>query len=129
MLARRMLTFVAVILALTALAAAFAPPPPRTLDTPPPPTPSVNPADEPASFVDTKLDTDGKEKTTITLEQGDRLHLDVTGSTLDAVELRGLGPVRAVAPDALTEFDVIAENVGSYPIVLTISGRTIGTIN
>jgi hypothetical protein len=128
MLARRMLTFVAVLLALTALAAAFAPPPPRDLSGIGSLAPGSPPGADTSDVVDSHLDADRKQKTTITLEQGDRLHLEVSGTELDAVELRGLGPVRPLAPDAFAVFDVLADEPGSYPIVLTISGRTIGTI-
>lgn len=127
MLARRMLTFVAVLLALTALAAAFAPPPPRNLGS----IGSLNAEPAPVDqsvLIETKLDADTTEKTTITLEQGDELHLEVTGSELDAVELRGLAQIRALAPDALVTFDVIAEEPGTYPVVLTMSNRTIAEI-
>lgn len=127
MLARRMLTFVAVLLALTALAAAFAPPPPRNIgsignDAPAVPDVAGN------DTVDRKLDASKPGQTTITLQQGDRLHLEVTSDDLDAVELVGLAQVRAVAPEGIAMFDVIGQEPGTYPIKLTISDRVIGVV-
>src|SRR4051794_19337051 len=68
MIARRMLTFVAVLLALTALAAAFAPPPSHYLSNSPSPEPTAPPSADGPQFVDTHLDIDRRQKTTITLQ-------------------------------------------------------------
>ena len=128
MLARRMLTFVAILLALTALAAAFAPPPPQNLGTigeaaAPAPTGQSN------DTVSEELDAGAKRKRTITVRQGDILHLEVTGTELDTVELQGLGAgIKALGPEAVAIFDVLASEPGDYPVVLNGDGRTIATV-
>lgn len=127
MFARRMLTFVAVLLALTALAAAFAPPPPReSIDITAPSTQA--PPSDPGETVSEKLSAGAKKPRTITVEQGDILHLEVTGTKLDNVEVKGLSGLKPLGPEAVAIFDVLASEPGEYPVVLNNSGDTIATI-
>ncbi|MDX6354627.1 MAG: hypothetical protein QOF98_1530 [Streptomyces sp.] len=127
MLARRMLMFVAVLFAITALAAAFAPPPPRTASS----APSIAPA-APANrsqTVNRTLDVDTDAPPPIIVRQGDLLHLEVRGAELDSVELQGLAGVRPLGPQAVAVFDVLTTKSGLYPVVLTSTGKPVATID
>lgn len=117
--------FVAILLAVTALTAGLAPPPPRGEVRAPQigPSPTAGPA-----VVERSLDADRRRPSTIALETGDLLRLTVTGSEPDAVELQGLSSLRAIAPETPVIFDVLVQAPGEYPVVLLQAARTIGTV-
>lgn len=125
--ARRLLMFVAILLALTALTAGLAPPPPTGPDRATRPgAPAV--AATASAVVERRLDADRTRPATIAVEQGELLQLTVTGSEPDGVELQGLGTLRALAPGTPVVFDVLADAPGVYPVVLLQGARTIGTV-
>ena len=126
MLARRMLLFVVMLLAVTTLAAGLAPPPPRTLDRSPSPTAPSSVGR--TAIVERRLDASRQRPATIVVEEGDILNLTVSADETDAVELQGLGAVRAVAPETPVIFDVLTDTPGEYPVVLLDAGRTVGTV-
>jgi hypothetical protein len=126
-LLRRMLTFLALLLVVTALAAGLAPPP-RPL---PPQAGVTAPGTAPPGssvIVARTLDASRTRPRTITVRSGDILSLTVRSDTADAVELQNLGALRAVAPDAPVTFDVLPDEPGEYPVVLVGAGRTVGTV-
>lgn len=127
MLARRMLMFVAILLAVTALTAGLAPPPPRNVDRSPAAPGPAGPSTG-SDVVERTLDADRSQLYSVAVEQGDLLRLTVTGSEPDAVELQGLAGVRALAPETPVIFDVLVDAPGEYPVVLLQAARTIGTV-
>jgi outer membrane receptor protein involved in Fe transport len=62
----------------------------------------------------------------VVVGEGDLLELEVTGSTLGAVEL--LGEIDAVAPGTGARFHILAGEADEHPIELIESGRRIGTL-
>lgn len=128
MLARRMLMFVAILLAVTALTAGLAPPPPRDAGSGPGATSGPPEHTSGSAVVDRTLSADDVRPVTIELEHGDLLRLTVTGSEADAVELQGLAGLRALTPGTPVTFDVLADAPGEYPVVLAQAARTIGTV-
>jgi len=126
MLGRRLLMFVAVALAATALVASLAPPPPGTV--PPAPSPTAAPAGAESSLVERTIDARRRKPATVVVEEGDLLTLTVRSDEADAVELQGLAGVRAIAPETPVVFDVLPDVPGDYPVVLVDAGRTVGTV-
>jgi hypothetical protein len=124
MLVRRILLFLVLLLAVTALSAGLAPPP-RTGggsgDLPDTPTTT-------SAAVERTIAAERARPATVTVEVGDLLRLTVRSPTAGAVELRGLGAVRAIAPETPVVFDVLPDVPGDYPVVLLGAERTLGTV-
>ncbi len=119
--------FVAILLAVTALTAGLAPPPPGG-EVREPPAPIGPSATTGSAVVERALDADRRRPRTIAVETGDLLRLTVSGSETDAVELQGLAALRALAPETPVIFDVLVDAPGDYPVVLLETERTIGTV-
>ena len=124
MVARRLLLFTAVLLLLATLAAGVAPRRPS-----PPPPPSTIPADrgEPRT-VERRISADASGGTTVRVERGEILELEVSGRVLDSVLLEGLDRLEAIEPLTPARFDVLAEHPGTYPIRLVAADRRIGRL-
>jgi hypothetical protein len=128
MLARRMLLFAVVLLMVTAISAALAPPP-RT-GAPAPASPTASPAAD-GTVVERTIDADRTRPQTVVVQAGDILTLTIEAQTMDAVELQGLAALRAIDPDTPVVFDVLPEEAGDYPVLLHGGdgvARTIGTV-
>ncbi|MEY2477703.1 MAG: hypothetical protein QOG87_3018 [Actinomycetota bacterium] len=125
MFVRRLLMFFVLLFAVTALTAGLAPPPRKPATGP---EPSPVPVRERTSLVEETLDAGRSRPRTITLHVGDLLRLTVRSDAGDAVELQGLGIMRAVGAGTPVTFDVLPGAAGSYPVVLSGEGRTVGTV-
>jgi hypothetical protein len=125
MLARRILVFVMLLLVVTALTAGLTAPPRRSTSGA---QASPVPRSQRSVIVERTLDASRPKPRTVTVRSGDVLTLTVRSDTADAVELQGLGSLRAVAPDTPVSFDVLPDAPGDYPVVLVDAGRTIGTV-
>jgi hypothetical protein len=128
MFVRRMLLFALLLLAVTTLTAGLAPAP-KVRENPSPhtlPTPTPRPGR--SVVVERALDASRRKPQTITVRTGDVLTLTVRSDEPDAVELQGLGALRAIAPDSPVTFDVLPDTPGSYPVVMLSTGRTVGTV-
>ena len=122
MLARRLLIALAVLMAITALAAGLAP---RKTELNQAPTPSSSGelADEP---VEQTLDAQG-EGQRIEAKVGQIVRIVVRTDTLDSVSLGDFGTETA-DPDSPARFELLAETPGSYPIELLEADRQIGSL-
>jgi hypothetical protein len=124
MLARRMLTFLVLLLVVTALSAGLVAPPRQ-----PAPTtglPVTPPTRSP--IVARTIDASRSRPRTVAIHRGDLLSLTVRADDSDAVELQGLAGLRPIAPDTPVTFSVLADAPGEYPVVLVGAGRTVGTV-
>jgi hypothetical protein len=124
MVARRLLTFLVLLLVITALSAGLVAPPPQKA----PPAASPTPQAAPTEVITERIDADQPRPRTVTVRSGDLLSLTVTAGTADAVELQGLSTLRALDPEAPVTFDVLADVPGDYPVVLIGAARTVGTV-
>jgi hypothetical protein len=124
MVARRLLIALAVLMALTALAASLAPrdTPPREDDAPAAAAPPA-PAREP---VQATLDADG-EGQRVVARVGQDVVIVVRSKELDTVSLAEVGS-EPTEPDSPARFELLADVPGSYPIELLEAGRQIGVL-
>ena len=124
MLARRLLIALAVLMALTALAASVAPRDraPQEDDTPAQAAPSA-PAREP---VHETLDAAG-EGQRVVARVGQDVVIIVRSEELDTVTLAEVGAETA-EPDSPARFELLADVPGSYPIELLEADRRIGVL-
>ncbi len=124
MLARRLLLALAVLLALTALAAALAPreTSPQDDAATAPSTPS-EPARPP---VEETLDAEASGQK-VTARVGQSVTIVVEADELDSVSLAEVG-TKTAEPDSPARFELLAEVPGSYAIDLLESGRRIGVL-
>ena len=114
-------------MAITAISAAFAPSP-RTPGGVPAESTDTATGTSASSTVTRTIDADRPRPPTIPVEQGNVLELTVRSGTSDAVELRGLAGLRAVAPGSPVRFDVLASEPGDYPVVTLSDERTVATV-
>jgi hypothetical protein len=129
-LARRLLMFALILLVVTAISSALAPPP-RTTSAPAPEAGAPEAAAGPSVVVERTLEVGAGAPPTIAVEEGDLLSLTVRSDEAGAVELRELGALRAIAPEAPVVFDVLTAVPRSHPVVFTPAGgaeRTVGTV-
>jgi hypothetical protein len=131
MLGRRFLLLVAVLMGLTALAASIAPREPLVRErgtATPSPTPTTEAAVGPATPIRTINKTistaDGPAK--VTVHDGDLVHLTIESTELDNVSV--MDEIKPIEPESPAEFDLLADEPGSYPIELLDSGRRVGTL-
>ena len=124
MLARRLLIALALLMAITALAAGLAPRESAQRDesssTPPP---AAQAAAEP---VEATLDAQS-EGQRVEADVGQTVRIVVRTDKLDSVELGDLGTETA-DPESPAVFELLADVPGSYPIELLESGRQIGVL-
>lgn len=120
--------FALILLVVTSISTALAPPPPRPGSPPPSPAEdSPSPAAESRAVART-VDASRASPTTVEVAVGDVLDLTVSADEAGAVELRDLGQIKAIDPTTDATFNVIATEPGRYPIVLLGSERTLGTV-
>jgi hypothetical protein len=126
--ARRMFLALALLMVLMALAVSLTPPPPSS--SPREDRTAVRPGSDTAQqFVDARLFvTEDSEPEIVEAEVGETIRLEIHGTDYDGVELRGLELFSAVSPEAPAIFEILAEESGRFPILLTESDRQIGAI-
>ena len=125
MLVRRLLIALAVLIALTALAAGVDPEPRDDGD--PAPQSSAFPAGA-GKEVERTISTSAKgADRRVTARIGELVRLTVEGTEVDSVELGDL-EVAPLDPESPAIFELLAEEEGSYPIRLLDANRTIGTL-
>ena len=124
MLARRLLFALAVLMALTALAAGLAPRPTQPGEEgQATSTPSAEPAPEP---VEATLDAQS-EGQRVRARVGQTVRIVVNSTELDSVSVAEVGTETA-EPDSPALFEILADVPGSYGIDLLEAGRRIGTL-
>jgi hypothetical protein len=124
MLARRLLIALALLMAITALAAGVAPrESAQRDDSTPTPSASAEPAAEP---VEATLDAQS-EGQRVEAQVGQMVRIVVESDELDSVELAELGTETA-DPESPAIFELLAEVPGNYPIELLQAERRIGEL-
>jgi hypothetical protein len=124
MLARRLLIALAVLMAITALAAGLAPREDAPGEGDQTATPvASSPAPEPVEKV---LDA-GSEGQRVEAEVGQLVRITVRSDELDTVSLEEVG-IETTEPDSPAIFELLADVPGSYGIDLLQAGRRIGTL-
>jgi hypothetical protein len=139
MLGRRLLVLMAVLLGLTALAAALAPRPtvvPQRGGLEASPTPAAttpSPASEPSQVVTKTLSADegaGRGGTnTVRAREGDTVRLTIHGDVLDTAEIDGVGQIAPLEPGSPAHFEFIADEPGKHAIALQDADRKIGELD
>jgi|RhiMethySRZTD1v2_1073278.scaffolds.fasta_scaffold1648690_2 hypothetical protein len=124
MLARRLLIALALLMAITALAAGLAPRKSPLSDTPAPASPARSQAA--AEPVEKTLDAqaDGQR---VEARVGQIVRITVNTDELDSVSIDDLGTETA-DPDSPAHFEVLADAPGTYPIELLDADRQIGEL-
>ncbi|HKG66652.1 MAG TPA: hypothetical protein VKB28_21460 [Solirubrobacteraceae bacterium] len=124
MLARRLLIALALLMAITALAAGLAPrESAHREDASPTPSTSAAPEAEP---VEATLDA-ASEGQLVKAEVGQIVRIVVNTDELDSVQLGDLGTETA-DPDSPARFELLADEPGTYPIELLEAERQIGEL-
>jgi hypothetical protein len=124
MLARRLLLLAAALMLLTALAAGLAPR--RPSNDAAAPQASALPA---GTTVVQEIPAAPGSDSRVVVRRGDLLELEVSGDTLDSVQIERLDRIEAIAPLTPARFNILAEApAGLYPIRLVDADRRIGTI-
>jgi hypothetical protein len=125
-LGRRFLILVAVLMALTALAASVAPRQETTRDDRESSTPTPAAAGSPTVVTVEKTLTTSEGDTRVTVNEGDLIELTVTGPERDSVSV--LGRIDAIDPTTPARFSLLAGEPGEHPIELLQADRQIGTL-
>jgi hypothetical protein len=124
MLARRLLIALALLMVVTALAAALAPRKSPLSETPTPTSPALSQAA--AEPVEETLDAQA-EGQRVEARVGQIVRITVNTDKLDSVELGELGTETA-DPESPAMFEVLADAPGTYPIKLLDAQRQIGEL-
>ena len=124
MLARRLLLALALLMAITALAAGLAPRKSPISETPAPTSPAISQAA--AEPVDKTLDAQA-EGQRVEARLGQIVRITVNTDKLDSVELGDLGTETA-DPESPAHFEILADAPGTYPIELLQAQRQIGEL-
>ena len=126
----------AVLLGFTALATALAPRPtvtPQRSGVAPSPTaaPSASsPALVASRIVTRTVNADATARPSrVSAHSGDTIRLSVRGDVLDAVELQGFDQIKPIEPGSPARFELLADAVGDFPIVLQQADRRVGVIH
>jgi len=122
MVVRRLLIALAVLIALTAIAAGVSPPP-RGDD---PPSSQVAPS-SPDGGEEVERTINTRAKSDVKVAAGDLLRLTVEGREVDSVQVGDL-EIMPLDPDSPAVFELLAEDPGRYPIRLLDADRDIGTL-
>src|SRR5690242_10250947 len=130
MLVRRLLLLLAVLIALTVLAGSIAPVPgplrqPGTTSTAAPEATARRETGAPADVRATLSAAPRSPARRITARVGAHVVITVRGSAIDSVALGELD-VKPLEPGVPARFDFLADQAGSYPLVLVDAGRRIG---
>jgi hypothetical protein len=120
---RRLLIALAIVIALTALAAGVAPRDPANSGGGPPPSADGAPA-PPRVERTLRAEETGQR---VVARVGQTILLTVEASTLDTVHIAEVGS-EGVEPASPARFELLADVPGSYAIELLESGRRIGTL-
>jgi hypothetical protein len=121
-----MLILLAIMMAVTALAAGLSAPPARTPTATPEPS-ATKPASTATAAVERTIDL--ADPRTVVVNEGDLVRLTVTGDEApDVVELVGLDLMQPIAPDSQAVFDLLADRPGRYELRLVESGRSAGAL-
>ena len=124
MFGRRFLIIVAVLMGLMALAASVAPRQPVRDDGDATPTPA--PAGTPNLTAVEKTLTTSEGDTRVTVNEGDRVELTVSGDERGSVKV--LGRIDAIHPSTPARLSLLARRAGEHPIELLEEDRRIGTL-
>jgi hypothetical protein len=131
-MARRLLLLVALLMGLTALAASIAPreeevnPPPKVQQ--PPASPSAAPADDQETVTKTLSTDEDDARDVIVADQGDVVHLTVSGNAVDAVQIAGLDLVAPIDPRTPAIFEFVADTPGTFDVALLEEPRVVGRL-
>ena len=123
MLLRRMLLFASLLLVTAAIVSAMAPreegakAPPRT--TPAPAAAVTAPRHVEATLPDDK---------TVRARVGDQVTLHVRSREPDLAEIEDLGVSQPAERDIPALIDFVAPQAGRFPVTLSLSGRSVGTV-
>jgi hypothetical protein len=139
MLGRRLLVLMAVLLGLTALAAALAPRPtvvPQRGGLQASPTPAAStpaPASQPSQVVAKTISADEGARRSganiVRARVGDTVQLTIQGDVLDAAQIDGFGEIEPLEPGSPAHFVFIADQPGKHAIVLQDADRKIGELD
>jgi hypothetical protein len=130
---RRLLLLIAVLVALTAVAGSIAPGPAslQPTATAPPPQPSEatpRPAGAQPRAVHAALSAaTNRPARRISARVGDHVSITVRDENIDTVALGDLD-MEPVEPAVPAQFDLMADDAGTYPLVLLDAERRIGTL-
>jgi len=124
MLARRLLIALALLMVVTALAAALAPRRNSLSESPAPTSPAV--AQAAAEPVEKTLDAQADDQR-VDARVGQIVRITVNTDQLDSVELGDLGTETA-DPESPAHFEILADTPGTYPIELLQAERQIGEL-
>jgi hypothetical protein len=127
MLARRLLILLAVLMGLTALAAGVAPRrplPPADGPSSSPEAATAAPAQRP---LERTLSADEPSSRKIVVRRGRLVRLTIEGDIVDSVQIGELA-VLSLDPDSPVQFELIADEPGSYPITLVDAQRRLGVV-
>ncbi len=125
MAARRLIFAMLALLVLSSAVAALAPTERTTTSS----TTTTLPPQEPTgALIERTINIGEGAPQTIVLRPGDQLVLTVSGARTDEVELRGLGQIEDVDPDADARFNLVPFDPGRFAIRLLEAQETIGTI-
>ena len=124
MLARRLLILLAVLMGLTALAAGVAPREPARDTAAEPPAPAAAPVEDP---LERTLSADGGPDRRVVARRGRVVRLTVEGDVVDSVVLGDL-KIEPIDPESPALFELLVDELGTYPITLLDAGRRIGVL-
>jgi len=133
--ARRLVVVMLVLLAVSTLAAALLPqpendetPPPTTRrEGQPPPRQGTAQAEE-GMLLSARMLLGRREPKTVRVQPGDRLQLAVAAPFGDDVEIAALGLTQPVTEFAPARFDVLAGELGTFPVRAVDSGLLAGRL-
>jgi hypothetical protein len=123
MLLRRMLLFASLLLVTGAIISALAPREDRA--TAPPRT---TPAPAAAATAQRHIEATLPGERTVRARVGDQVTLRVRSGDSDLAEIEGLGVSQPAEQDIPAVIDFVAPAAGSYPVTLSLAGRTVGTV-
>lgn len=124
-----------VLLAISTLAAALLPPPDGKNPANPAPTkskkeqrpPKAAPRpDETGLLLVSRMRISDRRPKTVQIERGDQLRLEVAAPFGAIIEIPGFGLTATVTPFAPAQFDLLATQVGTYPVRVVESERVAG---
>jgi hypothetical protein len=120
---RRIMWFVAGLLALAVIAAAIVP---RDDDTPPPP-PTISAPERTTVKVD--IAASPERPRMIAAHAGDHLLLTVEADSIDTVNISGLDLTSPVSATTPAQFDTLLDQPGRFEVRLQGANKVVGTID
>ncbi len=125
MVVRRLLIALAVLIALTAVAAGVDT---RKVAEDPPPSAVPSAVAEAPTEVTKRIDADAAKPTRIRAKTGDTMVLEVSSREVDSIEIVDLNQIQPVDPDAPAHFELYLDTPGDFPIVMLQAERRIATL-